>query len=95
MSTLKLMVTYKLKPGKRESFVQKLIDTGILAKIRVEKGCLGYNYFYAEDDSDCLLLLEEWESEADQKAHMDQPHMKELFTFKNDYCESTELKKGV
>ena len=93
MDTLKLMVTYKTKPGKREAFVKRLADTGILGKIRAEKGCVYYDYYYSEKDPDELLLLEEWESAEDQKVHMDQPHMKELFSFKDDYCENTVLKK--
>ena len=93
MSALKLMVTYDVKPGCREKFLQDIIDAGIDKKIRNEKGCVYYNYYFAAQKPDELLLLEEWESAEDQKVHMTQPHMQQLFAIKDKYCNGTKLVK--
>lgn len=84
-------VKYTCLPGKREAYLQKMKDTGILAAIRGEEGCLRYDYYLAEGDESELLLLEQWESKAHQQVHLTQPHMAQLRTFKADYIVATAL----
>ena len=40
-----------------------------------------------------ILLLEEWESEAHQRLHMEQEHMKRLMDIKNDCIAETRVQK--
>ena len=40
MTALIMLVTYKAKPGMRQTYVQQLRSSGILKKIREENGCL-------------------------------------------------------
>lgn len=86
-----IYVKYTCLPGKREAYLQKMKDTGILAAIRGEEGCLRYDYYLAEGDERELLLLEQWESKAHQQVHLTQPHMAQLRTFKADYIAGTAL----
>lgn len=86
-----LMVTFRCVPGKREAFVRKMQETGILEAVRQEDGCHRYEYFFSQENENILLLLESWESAQHQKVHIDQPHMAQLRTFKADYIEDTAI----
>lgn len=86
-----IYVKFMCVPGKREAFIEKMKATGILEAVRAEDGCLRYDYYLSEKDTDELLLIEQWESKAHQQIHVGQPHMDEMRTFKNDYIRSTAL----
>ncbi len=91
MQTLKLSVTYTIKSGKRDAFLQEITKSGILENIRQEKGCLKYEYLCSSAKPDEILLLEEWETEEDQIAHLKQPHMEQFQILKSRYVIDTEL----
>lgn len=86
-----IYVKYQCHPGKREAFIQKVTETGILAAIRAEDGCAKYDYYLAEKDADELLVVEQWETKAHQQVHIDQPHMAQMRGFKDDYIASTVI----
>lgn len=88
-----IYVVFKCLPGKREAFVQKVKDEGILNAILAEDGCIRYDYYYSEADANELLLVEAWESKQHQQVHIEQPHMAALRALKGDYVESTTLKE--
>ncbi|MBR2988142.1 MAG: antibiotic biosynthesis monooxygenase [Clostridia bacterium] len=79
--------------GAREKFVERVKAEGILADIRAEKGCVRYDYYFADSDECELMLLETWESQADQQVHLSQPHMDKLRAIKGDYITSTAIKE--
>lgn len=86
-----IYVTFQCLPDKREAFVQKVKDEGILDAVRAEDGCLRYDYYFSEADPNELLLIEAWESKTHQQIHISQPHMAKLRELKSDYVESTTL----
>ena len=86
-----IYVKFLCVPGKREGFIEKMKETGILDAIRAEDGCLMYDYYLAEKDPDEILLIERWETKEHQQVHIGQPHMAQMRTFKDDYIRSTEL----
>lgn len=86
-----IYVKFDCLPQKREAFIQKMKETGILDAIRAEDGCYRYDYYLCEKDPDQLLLIEQWESQAHQQVHIQQPHMAQMRTFKNDYIVSTVI----
>ena len=86
-----IYVRFTCLPEKREAFIQKVKDTGILDAIRAEDGCLRYDYYLSEKDPNELLLLEQWESKQHQQIHITQPHMAQLRTFKADFITDTVL----
>ena len=88
-----ICVKFKCIEGKREAFVKRVRDDGILAAILAEDGCYRYDYFYSESDPTELVLIEAWESLAHQQAHLAQPHMDTLRSFKGEYITSTEIKE--
>ena len=86
---LKVLVTYKIKPGHRDAF---LADTAAVRPlILAEDGCKQYDYFASAEDENKAVLVEEWESRDAQKVHMTQPHMAGIFKAKDDHVEETAL----
>ena len=86
-----IYVVFKCFPGKREGFVERAKEEGILAAIRAEDGCKRYDYYFSEADENELLLIEAWETKRHQEIHITQPHMERLRALKGDYIESTTL----
>ena len=86
-----IYVKFDCLPDKREEFVEKVKETGILDAIRAENGCIKYDYYLSEKDVNELLLIEKWESKEHQQIHLTQPHMAKLREFKDDYIAKTEL----
>ena len=86
-----IYVVFKCLPGRREAFVERVKQEGILAAIRAEDGCLRYGYYFSEADPNELLLIEAWETKRHQEIHIEQPHMAQLRALKGDYIESTAL----
>ena len=90
---LKLSVNYFVKPGRREEFLRRIVEGGILAAIRAEEGCLRYDYYLSCQNEDEILLLEEWDTAEHQRIHMEQEHMKRLRIIKDDCIADTQLHK--
>ena len=88
---LKLSVNYFAKPGRREEFLRRIVEGGILAAIRAEEGCLRYDYYLSCQNEDEILLLEEWDTAEHQRVHMEQEHMKRFRVIKEDCIAETQL----
>ena len=86
-----IYVKFDCLPEKREAFIQKVKDTGILDSIRAEDGCKKYDYYLSESDPNELLLIEQWETKQHQQIHIKQPHMARLRELKEDYITKTLL----
>lgn len=86
-----IYVKFNCLPAMREAFIQKVKDTGILAAIRAEDGCIRYDYYLSEKDPNELLLIEQWQTKDHQQTHIAQPHMVQLRGFKDDYITKTTL----
>ena len=86
-----IYVKFECLPQKREGFIQRMKQTGILEAIRAEDGCIKYDYYLSEKDPNEILLIEQWESKQHQQIHMTQPHMAQMKEFKGDYITKTLL----
>ena len=86
-----IYVVFKCVSGKREEYIRTLKDNGIIDSIRNEDGCVRYEYYFSEKDSDEILLIEAWESKKHQEVHLTQPHMDKYRELKPSYILSTEL----
>ena len=88
-----IYVKFECLDNKREAFIKKVKDTGILNAIRSEDGCIKYDYYLSEADTNELLLIEQWESKEHQQIHIAQPHMARLREFKDDFITNTVLRE--
>lgn len=86
-----IYVKFTCLPQKREAFIEKVKETGVLDAIRAEDGCHKYDYYLSEKDPNELLLIEQWETKNHQQIHITQPHMALLRGFKDDFITNTVL----
>lgn len=88
-------VTYILKEGALDDFLEAIYKIGVARKTRAEDGCMGYEYFTSIDDPEKLFLVEHWRDEAAQQAHLKSAHLAELGKVKGDYVKETILEKFI
>ena len=88
-----LNVFYQARPGMRERFAEEMASSGLLAAIRGEEGCGGYEYFAALEDPDRLFLLEQWADEAALAAHQASGNMAALRAVKDRYVLTTDIRR--
>ena len=86
-----IYVSFICHEGKREAFVERMKSEGVLDAVRAEDGCIRYDYYYADENPNELLLIEAWASKEAQQIHIEQPHMAKLRAMKSYYIESTTL----
>ncbi|MEE0023858.1 MAG: antibiotic biosynthesis monooxygenase family protein [Ruminococcus sp.] len=90
---LTLHVTYTAFPGKRNVFLQAVQEARIPEITRQEAGCFQYNYCVSEENPDQILLTEQWTTEAQQQAHLKQPHMQRQQQIKQTCIAKTTVEK--
>lgn len=90
-----IYVIFKCYPGKREAFVKRVREEGVLDAIRAEDGCHRYDYYFSEEDENEIMLIEAWETKQHQQVHIGQPHMATLRSFKDEYVMATKLGEFV
>ena len=86
-------VTYHCKPGQREAFYQALCDLGIRSNSLREEGNLKYDYFFAAEAPDDLLLVESWTTPELQQAHCQTEIFRTLQEVKAGFCDSVHIDK--
>ncbi|MBQ2998832.1 MAG: antibiotic biosynthesis monooxygenase [Clostridia bacterium] len=86
-----IYVKFECYEGKREAFVRRVREQGILDAIRSEDGCHRYDYYFSEENKNELLLLEAWETKHHQEVHMTQPHMEVLRSLNAEHIVSATL----
>lgn len=90
-NTLTLYVRYLAKPGCRETFLRQLTTHGVIDAIRREDGYLRYDYFLSVQNADEILLVEQWQTDEKQQAHLRAPHMDRLRRLKSEYVADAQL----
>ena len=94
MELFNIYVIYTAKDAdSRTKFLQELHDSGVVAAVRAEDGCLRYDYYTSYQDDVTILLVEQWESEHHQKVHITQPHIATLRQIKEKYIADSRLGK--
>lgn len=86
-------VHYYLKDGKRDEFYRAIMESGVAAASRAEKGNEKYDYFYSPDNKNELLLIELWASEEVLKQHWETEHFKALGDLKKKYVIDTVISR--
>lgn len=86
-------VAYHCKPGQREAFYKALSALGVRANSMSEAGNVKYDYFFAAEDADVLLLVETWTEPALQQAHCQTALFAKLQELKGQYCDSVSIDK--
>ncbi len=88
-----LNVTYKCKPGMRETFLENIKGEGLDAKSRAEAGNIKYDYYFPAEEKDELLLVEKWKDADAVADHGVQPHFLRLGEIKSLYVDETIIER--
>ena len=76
MSALQVVATIEARPGRGDA-VAALLGAA-LDEVRAEQGCLRYDLFRVRREPDTVIMLEEWASKEDLRAHGASDHFAAL-----------------
>ncbi len=93
MLGLNVIFTTKGEQGDREALIAAFTQAGLLEAIRKEDGCVQYEFYYSAERENEIYLMEKWESQDKQTAHLSAPHMDEFRAVKGKYVIDTTIAK--
>lgn len=78
-------VSYIIKPGKRDEFLEKVREQQIIKASKAEPGNIKYEYYIPADTDNVLFLMEIWANREVQELHGKTEHYKRLQLLKQEY----------
>lgn len=78
-------IYYTGKNGSARKFVEEMVSSGLVERIRNEEGNLGYEYFFPMDDAETVLLIDRWANEEVLNLHHQSPMMGEIAKLREKY----------
>lgn len=84
-NNLTINIYYTGENGSAKKFVEEMISSGIVDRIRKEKGNLRYEYFFQVDEPETVLLIDKWIDEEALDIHHKSLMMKEIAQLREKY----------
>ena len=84
-------VKYKVKAGKRDEFINELIEHKMIEKSRQEPGNVKYEVLMPIDSKDGIILSEIWTNKMEQQRHSMTAHYAVLGELKKKYVEDVSI----
>ena len=88
-------IYYHGKNGNAKRFAEEMLSSGIVGRIRAEKGNLKYEYFMPFDDAETVLLIDSWENQEALDIHHATPMMKEIIILREKYNLTMKVERFV
>lgn len=66
-------------------FAKEMVSSGIVDRIRSQKGNLRYEYFIPLDNNQTVLLIDSWENQQALDIHHQSEMMNEIIKLRNKY----------
>lgn len=82
---LTINIYYTGTGGSARKFAEEMKSSGLVEKIRAEKGNLRYDYFLPMDDPETVLLIDAWANEDALDFHHKSPEMSEIAALRKKY----------
>ncbi|MBR7046540.1 MAG: antibiotic biosynthesis monooxygenase [Lachnospiraceae bacterium] len=76
---------YTGENGNALKFAKEMLESGVVADIRAEKGNLRYEYFQPVEDPETILLIDSWEDQESIDVHHASPMMGKLAALRDKY----------
>ena len=86
-------IYYTGENGNARKFVEEMISSGIVNKVREEEGNIGYEYFFPMNDPETVLLIDKWKNEEALDIHHKSEMMKEIANLRNKYNLKMKVEK--
>lgn len=78
-------IYYTGKNGSAKEFVNEMIQSGTVKKIKEEQGNLKYDYFISLSDPETILLIDSWKSQDDIDIHHKSEMMNTIISLREKY----------
>ena len=78
-------IYYTGNDGSARRFVEEMISSGTVDKIRAEAGNIRYEYFYPIDNPETVLLVDSWRDQEAIDAHHVSPMMETIANLREKY----------
>ena len=78
-------IYYTGQGGNARKFAEEMTVSGLVDRVRAEKGNLRYEYFLPMDDPETVLLIDAWENEEALDFHHKSPMMAEIAALREKY----------
>ncbi len=88
-------IYYSGKNGNAKKFMEEMLSSGVVDKIRAEKGNIKYEYFFPADDEQTVLLIDSWENQEALDKHHASPMMAEIAQLREKYDLHMKVEKYV
>ena len=82
---LTINIYYTGENGNAKKFADEMVKTGVVDRVRAEKGNKKYEYFFPMDDPETVLLIDRWENKEALDEHHKSPMMKEIASLRDKY----------
>ena len=80
-----LHLYYTGENGAARAFAEEMTRRGVVDAIRAEDGNLRYAYYFAMDDPETVLLIDQWRDQAAIDAHHASPMMGEITALREQF----------
>ncbi|MBR5969981.1 MAG: antibiotic biosynthesis monooxygenase [Lachnospiraceae bacterium] len=88
-------IYYTGAQGQARAFVEEMLSSGLVGRIRQEEGNERYEYFLPIDQPDTVLLIDQWKDQAALDAHHASPMMEEVARLREKYKLKMRVEKYV
>lgn len=78
-------IYYSGKNENARKFAEEMLSSGIVDKIRAEKGNIKYEYYFPLNDIETVLLIDSWEDQNALDAHHASPMMQRIIALREKY----------
>lgn len=85
MMTITFNILYSSSGDNAKKFAEEMVSTGLVERVRAEPGNKRYEYFLAMDDTDSVLLIDQWDSQEAITAHHKSQLMEEITKLRDQY----------
>jgi len=88
-------IYYTGQNGSARQFVDEMISSGLVDKVRAEEGNLKYEYFFPLEDSETVLLIDCWASQEALDFHHKTDMMKDIAKLREKYNLKMKVEKYI
>lgn len=78
-------IYYTGQDGSAKEFAKEMMESGVVNDIRQEEGNLQYEYFYAVEDPETVLLIDRWTNQKAIDIHHESPMMDKITQLREKY----------
>ena len=83
--SLTINIYYTGENGNAKKFAEEMVNSGVVNRVRAEKGNKKYEYFFPMDDTETVLLIDSCENQEALDEHHKSPMMKEIADLREKY----------